>query len=212
MIKDLKKALVLAPHTDDGEFGCGATLAKLVEEGVEVYYVAFSSCEQSVPEGFPSDVLVKEVKRATAKLGIKPENVKVLEYEVRKFNYSRQDILEDLIAFRRDIDPDLIFIPSTNDIHQDHSVIAVEAMRAFKNRKILSYELPWNNFEFSMDCFIVVEDRHLNKKIESIKEYESQAGIRPYASEEFLRSLSMVRGIQIGKKYAEVFEVKRLII
>lgn len=212
MIKDLKKALVLAPHTDDGEFGCGATLAKLVEEGVEVYYVAFSSCEQSVPEGFPSDVLVKEVKRATAKLGIKPENVKVLEYEVRKFNYSRQDILEDLIVFRRDIDPDLIFIPSTNDIHQDHSVIAVEALRAFKNRKILSYELPWNNFEFSMDCFIVVEERHLNKKIESIKEYESQAGIRPYASEEFLRSLSMVRGIQIGKKYAEVFEVKRLII
>ena len=26
-----QRALVLAPHTDDGEFGCGATMARLVE-------------------------------------------------------------------------------------------------------------------------------------------------------------------------------------
>ena len=28
-----KKALVLSPHTDDAELGCGGTIAKLVEEG-----------------------------------------------------------------------------------------------------------------------------------------------------------------------------------
>ncbi len=47
----MKKILVLAPHTDDGEFGCGGTISKLVREGNDVFYVAFSSCEKSLPIG-----------------------------------------------------------------------------------------------------------------------------------------------------------------
>jgi len=43
-----KKALVLAPHTDDGEFGCGGTISRLVREGCTVKYVAFSDCKESV--------------------------------------------------------------------------------------------------------------------------------------------------------------------
>ena len=42
MINGVERALVLAPHTDDGEFGCGGTMARLVEAGTDVRYVAFS--------------------------------------------------------------------------------------------------------------------------------------------------------------------------
>src|SRR6185437_5104743 len=52
-----RRALVLAPHTDDGEFGCGGTMARLVEEGADVRYVAFSIATRSLPEGFPPDTL-----------------------------------------------------------------------------------------------------------------------------------------------------------
>lgn len=45
-ITHFKRALVLAPHTDDGELGAGGTLAKMIEAGVEVYYAAFSTAEQ----------------------------------------------------------------------------------------------------------------------------------------------------------------------
>jgi LmbE family N-acetylglucosaminyl deacetylase len=47
-----KRVLILAPHTDDGEFGCGGTINKLIEEGSEIYYAAFSACEQSVLKEF----------------------------------------------------------------------------------------------------------------------------------------------------------------
>ena len=49
MIGGWKRALVLAPHTDDGEFGCGGTMARLVDEGTDVRYVAFSIATRSLP-------------------------------------------------------------------------------------------------------------------------------------------------------------------
>ena len=207
---NIKKVLILAPHTDDGEFGCGGTIAKLISEGVEVHYIAFSACEQSVLPHFPSDILITEVKQATQVLGIKSENLYLLKYNVRTFNYNRQEILDDIIKFKNKINPDLVFIPSLNDIHQDHATIANEAVRAFKCCSILCYEMPWNNFNFATTSFMLLTEEHINIKIEALKKYKSQEH-RSYANEEFIRSLASVRGVQVGQRYAEVFEVIRLI-
>ena len=49
MFQNFKKILIVAPHTDDAEFGCGATISRMVEEGLEVYIATFSACEKSVP-------------------------------------------------------------------------------------------------------------------------------------------------------------------
>ncbi|WP_281980542.1 PIG-L deacetylase family protein [Tenacibaculum mesophilum] len=210
LFNKVSRVLVLAPHTDDGEFGCGGTITKLVAQGVEVHYVAFSACEQSVLPQFPSDILITEVKEATKVLGIKRENLHLLKYDVRTFNYKRQEILDDIIKFKKSINPDLIFIPSLNDIHQDHATIANEAVRAFKFTNILSYEMPWNNFNFATTNFFVLTEENIRIKVEALKKYRSQEH-RPYANEEFIRSLARTRGVQIGKQYAEVFEVIRLI-
>jgi LmbE family N-acetylglucosaminyl deacetylase len=211
MFEKYKNALILAPHTDDGEFGCGGTIARLVESGCKVHYVAFSACEQSVLPQFPKDILVTEVKAATQILGIAPENLTLLKYDVRTFNYNRQAILDDIILLKKEINPDLIFIPSINDIHQDHATIANEAVRAFKFTTILSYELPWNNFNFTTTSFVHLEEKHIKIKSDALKKYESQAH-RPYANEEFIRALARTRGVQIGTTFAEVFEVIRWII
>lgn len=207
----MKKILILAPHTDDGEFGCGGTIAKLVEQNNDVYYAAFSACQQSVAPEFPSDILITEVKAATKVLGIKPENLILFDYDVRTFNYKRQEILEDIIKLRDLIKPDVVFMPSTHDIHQDHYTIAFEGIRAFKNSTIYCYEMPWNNFTFNTTAFHVLEDRHIDTKVKALKEYKSQQK-RPYVNEDFIKSLAHTRGIQIGKKYAEVFEVIRQIL
>lgn len=206
-----KRILVLAPHTDDAEFGCGGTIAKLIENENEVYCAAFSACQQSVLPQFPSDILITEVKAASLSLGIKPENLILFDYEVRTFNYKRQEILDDMIKMRQEIKPDVIFMPCLNDIHQDHKTIAEEALRAFKTYSIFCYEMLWNNLDFTTSTFVVLAERHLEKKIIALKEYKSQAH-RPYCNEEFIRSLASVRGIQIGTKYAECFDVLRLII
>jgi len=206
-----RKILVLAPHTDDGELGCGGTIAKALEQGAEVYYAAFSTAKESVPAGMPPNILEIEVREATRRLGIEPEKLRVFKYTVRKLNYSRQDILEDLVALRGELKPDLVFIPSLNDLHQDHSTLAMEALRAFKNTSILAYELPWNNINFTTQCFSVLERRHLERKIEALAAYGSQK-MRAYMSEEYIFSLARTRGVQIGREFAECFEVPRWIL
>lgn len=205
------RVLILAPHTDDGEFGCGGSIARFIEEGIEVYYAAFSACQQSVLKEFPSDILLTEVRAATKLLGIKPENLILFDYDVRTFNFRRQEILDDLIRLRTQINPDLVFMPSMNDIHQDHQTIANEGVRAFKFSSIFCYEVPWNNFSFQTSTFIHLEEKHVQIKVNALNEYKSQAH-RTYANEEFIRSLARTRGVQIGTRYAETFDVIRWII
>ena len=211
MIEDKKKIIILAPHTDDGEFGCGASIIKLINEGADVYYAAFSLAEESVPSSFPKNILEVEVKAATKVLGIKPENLLLYRYQVRHFAYNRQKILDDLVKLNNNLKPDLVFMPCLNDLHQDHSTIAMEGLRAFKKTSILGYEIPWNNMNFHTQCFITFDEHHLSKKLSALNCYESQKA-KSYASENFIRSLAVTRGTQIGVQYAEVFEVIRWII
>jgi LmbE family N-acetylglucosaminyl deacetylase len=207
---EVERVLVLAPHTDDGELGCGATISRKIEEGAEVMYVAFSICTRSLPEGWDPMTLAIEVKAATKILGVKPENLILYDYDVRRFKEFRQDILEELVKINKSFKPTLVMVPSPTDIHQDHQVISEEGVRAFKNVSILGYELPWNNTSFNTRCFIKLQDRHLQVKIEALKEYKSQKH-RTYLNEKFIESLAITRGVQVNTNYAEAFEVIRWI-
>jgi LmbE family N-acetylglucosaminyl deacetylase len=208
---NFQKVLVLAPHTDDGELGAGGLIARLIEEGADVHYVGFSNAEESVPAGFPKDILEHELKAATAALGILAANVKLFKYPVRKFNYHRQEMLEDMIVLRKSIDPDLVLLPCRTDVHQDHEVISREGFRAFKNRTVWGYELAWNNVSLANAFYVKLEQRHIDRKCEALSHYKSQ-GFREYMSKDFINSLAVVRGMHISVPQAEAFELLRMIV
>ena len=107
--------------------------------------------------------------------------------------------------------PDLVFLPSSTDVHQDHQTIHNEGKRAFKFNMILGYEMPWNNLTISTSSFVILEERHILKKIAALSCYKTQL-FRHYANEEFVRSLARTRGAQIAQRYAEVFQLVRLVI
>jgi len=205
-----QRCLIVAPHTDDGEFGCGASISKFIQEGTEVHYIAFSICEESVPPQFSPHVLKEEVQKATSLLGIKSHQLHIHNFRVRHFPEDRQKILQILVDCNKNLKPDLVICPASDDVHQDHHTVYQECLRAFKKSTILGYELPWNNTRFPTSCFIEVSSDQINFKINAIKAYESQAH-RQYVSNEFIKSLSTMRGLQGGFTYAECFEVIRLI-
>jgi LmbE family N-acetylglucosaminyl deacetylase len=208
---DKNVILVLAPHTDDGELGCGGAISKFVSEGKKVIYVAFSLCKSSLPEGLPENTLEIEVKEATKILGILPEDLILFDFEVRKFKNQRQEILDALLRIRTKYLPDLVFLPCSTDIHQDHQTIYEEGVRAFKQTSILGYEMPWNNISLQTTSFIKLSDLHVEIKVKALESYLSQKH-RTYLNSNFIKSLATTRGVQIGHQYAEAFEVIRWII
>ena len=210
MIDAWKRVLVLAPHTDDGEFGCGGTMARLVDAGADVRYVAFSIATKSLPQGFPPDTLAREVREATAELGIAETNLAVHDFEVRTFPEHRQEILELLIALWEEWRPDVVLQPSVHDIHQDHQVVAAEGLRAFKRTTLLGYEIPWNNYDFRYQAYVALDRSHLERKTAALAKYASQQH-RRYADAEYIWNIARTHGVNVNREYAEVFELYRLV-
>jgi N-acetylglucosamine malate deacetylase 1 len=208
MLEQFNNVLVLAPHTDDGEIGCGGLISKLKRLGKKVTYVAFSTCEESLPLDFPKNTLEVEVSNATNVLKI--DELIIYKFKVRHFPQYRQEILEILVKLNKKIKPDLVLLPMSTDIHQDHKTIYEEGVRAFKKNNLFGYELVWNNFILKNQLFIKLEEIDILNKIKSIEEYKSQ-NFRDYINGEFIKSLAVVRGKQINYKYCETFEIIRMI-
>ena len=201
---------MLAPHTDDGEFGCGGAMARLVESGADVRQIAFSIASRSLPEGFAPDTLVHESRAASEALGLSAEALTVHDFEVRTFPEVRQEILELLIEAQRDFAPQAVLMPTIGDIHQDHHTIAAEGLRAFKRTTILGYEIPWNNLDFAYQAYVALEQGHVDRKIAALEKYASQQH-RRYANAEYVRNLARMHGVNVNREYAEVFQVYRVV-
>lgn len=188
--------LAIAPHTDDIEFACGASIDKWVKRGDTIHAVSFS-CGTADKEEFND---------AISRLGV--SHHQVFNYPTRHFGEHRQLILDELIRLDRSIRPGLVLIPASSDTHQDHQIIREEGFRAFKRTSLIGYEMPQNNLNFQTNMFVKVEEENLKAKCEALRCYESQKE-RPYISEDFIKGLARVRGMQAGCNYAEAFEVIR---
>ena len=199
---------LLAPHPDDIEFSCGGSVVRWVSEGKKVFYIVFSPCNKSLPQGYEQDAIYGELNNSLKELCIPEEQCIKFRYPVREFPQYRQQILEGLIKLRKDHQPDLVVLPNSQDVHQDHHTIYEEGVRAFKHCKLLGYELPWNSLQFTSNFHVKLEADQLKKKFSAISCYKSQAN-RPYYDEQFFEGLARMRGTQINTNFAEAFELIR---
>ena len=203
-----RKILLLGAHTDDGEWGCGASVHKWAARGDEITYVAFSAAEESVRPEYPRDILRTEILAGAALMGVSKERVRVLNFPVRHFPQHRQEILETLVRLRTELEPDLVMVHGTADTHQDHETLNREAFRAFKKCSILGYELPHNCRTTVAAYFNPVDEVDIKAKVAALDAYVSQRW-RVNDLGALLEGQAVLRGSQIGVRYAEVFEVIR---
>ncbi|MCX7745010.1 MAG: PIG-L family deacetylase [Flavobacteriales bacterium] len=199
-----KIIFAIAPHVDDVELGAGGTINRLVQNN-DVYYIGLS-----LPPLVDGQILLNEFYQSAKILGIKLENVILKFYDPRNLFEVRLEILQFFYDLNKKLNPDLIFLPNSKDIHQSHEVVFAEGRRAFKYASILGYELPWNSFDFKMDLFVELSYENVKAKIDAINAYTTQKN-RIFFSNDIVGDLARVRGKQIGKEYAECFEVIRLI-
>lgn len=211
LVQPESDVLVLCAHPDD-EIGCGALINRLIETGHTVHYVYFSDCAVSTEAlGFAPKMLLDECRQSCAKLGIDLANWRGFNFPVRHFPNHRQEILETLIQLRQEINPSLVLTASRDDIHQDHSTLTNEVVRAFKHSNIVGYEFPWNHIHSHLDMLVRVEQRHIDAKLAAWKCYKTQS-VRAYHGDHVLESLARVRGAQAKSEFAESYESIRIFI
>jgi LmbE family N-acetylglucosaminyl deacetylase len=203
------KYLFIGAHPDDIEFGAGATIAKAISLGIDCHTLVLSDCQETLgSSGGAGLSLIEESTNALSELGVPAKNMSWYQFPVRRFTESRQDILSLLIEDFRGRGWDRVYIPNMDDIHQDHSVVNIEAVRAFKFTTVLGYELPWNNLKLNVSTFNLVSEVEVQKKVSAIKKFVSQTN-RFYASEDKIRTVLRFRGLQVNSEHAEAFETIR---
>lgn len=206
-----KKVVLLAPHTDDIELGMGGTLDKIRQDVAELHLFTFGNAVASLASIFPTNTLLDEQKASWKYLQQDEKKLTSYDFPVRDFVSVRQDILQCLVDINSTINPDCVFCPAQNDVHQDHNVITNEAKRAFKCNSIIGYELPWNYFQNPPETLIIeLTNTNLSRKIEMLSFFESQR-TKPYFDEDFIRGWAKYNGVRTGVQHAELFEIIRIV-
>ena len=102
------RTLILSPHTDDAELGCGGLITWLIEKQSPLLWIVFSTAEESIPEGLPKNTLKKEFLNVIGGLGLNKASYQIFNYQVRRLHHYRQDVLENLVKIRDTFRPQLV--------------------------------------------------------------------------------------------------------
>jgi len=200
-----KRVLFLGAHPDDIELGCGALLHSILGK-TEILCVTLSD-NQKNPD-------LKNVKNehfeAMQVLGVPKDKIVFGPFTTRIFPDSRQEILEFFLALRRDFKPDLIFVHSKHDLHQDHNVMTEEALRAYRGITVLGYDVVRSSYDFFPHFLVEVTEEDVIKKIEALSKYKTYRD-RYYFNSELTRSIMVRHGALAEVPFAEGFDILRIV-
>lgn len=200
-----KKVCFIGAHPDDIEIGCGALIAHIAGQ-TEVRCVTLSDNQKNP--------LLKNVVREHYKsmevLGVKKENVILGQFETRRFPYFRQEILEYLIDLNKEFHPEIVFVHTKADIHQDHATITEEALRAFRGTTVLGFDVIRSSYGFFPNFLVEVSEADVEKKMAALAEYHTYDS-KYYFDPEVTRATLIRQGALAERKYAEGFDILRII-
>jgi LmbE family N-acetylglucosaminyl deacetylase len=200
-----RKVLFLGAHPDDIELGCGALLAH-ISASVDVLCVTLSDNQKNPALAS----VVQEHYRSMQILGVPEEKVVVGTFETRNFPRDRQEILEYLYDLNAKHRPDVVFAHSRADMHQDHAVVTVEALRAFRGTTVLGFDVLRSSDGFFPHFLVEVTGEDVERKVRALAEYKTYAG-KYYFDPQVTRATLVRHGALAEKPFAEGFDILRVI-
>ena len=220
-----KNILILSPHADDEILGCGGLISKYSKQNYHINVLILTNANKGAPEIYPPSVIEqirKEAKIANNFIGTKKlffENLPAMNLN----NFPVYKISDIINSYISKIKPEIVLIPSANDIHNDHKIIFKAAKVSFRPnkksnlKKILSYEVlsetEWNEEGklFNPNYFVRLTKSDIANKVNAFLKYKSQVKKFPHPrSKEAILNLSKVRGSQVFAEYAEAYKVEKI--
>lgn len=143
--------------------------------------------------------------------GVRKEGLRLADYPNKELAAYSGEIRCLMESLESEFEPSSVFVPCSEDRHQDHRVVFEEAVRAFKYATILGYVQPWNCLREPYTMYIPLTRQAINKKVRALKCYGSQSS-KTYMQREYVEGLARHLGWKIGRPFAEGFEVVRMVV
>lgn len=202
----MSKILILSAHPDDSEFAMGGTISKLKRERHDLFFAIMSPALQIEQNKH----ILEELHQAMKVFGVNDSHYKVFDFRTRMFPTSSPEIQNEIFNLKKNFNPEIVFSPSENALHPDHSVVGRCVNSVFQETSIYVYEDIRGNHKQLISHWEELTKADIEKKIESLKCYKSQFS-RHYFNFDKIRNLASSRGLQIGLDFAEGFEQIRTI-
>lgn len=200
-----KRIFFLGAHPDDIELGCGALIAQISKK-TDILSITLSDNQKN-----PSLThLVDEHYRSMGILGVPKEKIILGSFETRRFPQLRQEILEFLINLNHKFEPDIIFVHTRSDLHQDHVTVTEEALRAFRGISIFGYDVIRSSYGFFPSFMVEVSEKDVEMKLKALAEYHTYAD-KYYFKPDITRATLIRHGAIAERPYAEAFDILRVI-
>ena len=200
-----QRVLFLGAHPDDIELGCGALIHHIAPMS-DVLCVTLSDNQKNPL----LKNVVEEQYKAMAALGVTKDKVVLGQFTTRIFQDARQDILEYFLSLRSDFKPDIIFVHSKQDVHQDHNTMTDESLRAFRGITLLGFDVVRSSYGFFPNFLVEVSEEDVNAKIEALSQYETYRD-KYYFNSELTRSIMVRHGALAEVPFAEGFDILRIV-
>ena len=200
-----KKVCFIGAHPDDIELGCGALIANIGDKA-DILCVTLSD-NQKNPD---LKNLLQEHKASMAVLGVTGDRDIVKDFETRRFPQVRQEILETFLDIKKTFKPEIVFVHTKNDIHQDHATITDEALRAFRGITVLGFDVLRSSYGFFPHFLFEVTEKDVEKKLAALAEYKTYAN-RYYFDSQITRATMIRHGALAERPFAEGFDLLRVV-
>jgi len=204
------RVLCLGAHADDIEIGCGGTLLRLLEScpEVEVHWHVLSA----------PGPRAREARRSAAAWlrAASASHVDVSDFRESYFPDQWGAVQDRIEQIRAGAEPDLIFTPRRDDLHQDHRVVSELTWNAFRSHPILEYEIPKYDGDLgNPNAYFALDERLCRRKVAALMRYfPSQAKTKAWFTEDTFLAMLRLRGVECGRRtrFAEAFHARKLVL
>ncbi len=200
-----KRVCFFGAHPDDIEIGCGALISHIADQ-TDLRVVTLSDNQKNPL----LQNVVDEHYRSMKILGVPEEKIIVGNFETRRFPQFRQEILAFILEIRNTFNPDMVFLHTKADLHQDHATVTEEGLRAFRGTTVLGYDVIRSSYGFFPHFLVEVNELDVQKKIQALDEYHTYDD-KYYFDPDLTRSILVKNGALAERKFAEGFDILRII-
>lgn len=215
--------MVVSPHADDETLGAGGSILKYKNQGHRVVWLNVTDMKE-------------EYGYSKEQISVRQDEIEAVSrfYHIDAFfnlklepagldKYAMSFLVQEMSQIFKEVKPHTVILPYKHDVHSDHKIVfeaAYACTKVFRSpyiKKILCMEIlsetdfALSDVGFVPNYYVDISD-YVEQKIAIMQCYKSEIKDAPFPRNvDSIKGLAQYRGAAAGVKYAEAFQIVKII-